>query len=236
MGQKWGPSLTLVGGLVAVAVVLVLMLWAALQFGGSDTTTTTTVLPAEQPDDEAAAPIDEAVEAEATPAVEVESEPVSEPEPLIDPSDAIIISAVTFDPEGDGEENDDLVERVIDGDSSTSWRTSCYSNEYMGAKDGVGIVVSFDTPVARPLEVGIEYAPYIVKFFGAIGDDAPATFDDWGAEVDSTFGSQGTTVTSARPPQPVSHMLVLIQQLGPSDGCTDTNPFRGSISEITLAN
>lgn len=234
MGQKWGPSLTLVGGLVAVAIVLVVLLWAALEFGGGDTAPTTTVLPVDQVEEEVAAPPEAVVEVEDDPVAEVEPEP--DPEPVIDPSDATIISAVTFDPEGDGEENDDLLEFVTDGDSSTEWRTSCYSNEFMGAKNGVGVVVSFDTPVARPLEVGVEHGPYIVQFYGAIGDEAPTTFNDWGAEVDSTFGNQSMTLTSATPAQPVSHMLVLIQQLGRSDGCSETNPFRGAVSEITLAN
>jgi eukaryotic-like serine/threonine-protein kinase len=238
MDQKWGPSLALVGGLVAVAVVLVLVLWAALEFGGGEPTTTTTVLPADQVEAESAPAADEAVTDEpiASVAVEPDPAPVVDPEPIVDPSQASIISTVTFDPDGDFEEEDDTLAFATDGDPSTTWRTSCYSNEFMGAKSGVGIVVSFDTPVARPLQVGVEHGPYIVTFYGAISDDAPTTFGDWGAEVDTAFGTEGTTITSASPSQPVSHMLVLIQQLGPDDGCSDTNPFRGRISEIALAN
>lgn len=240
MGQKWGPSLTVVGGLVAVAVVLVVVLWAALEFGGGEPTTTTTILPTDQVDDAAPAvdqPVtDDAVDTAGAP-VEVEPDPtpVVESQPLVDASQASIVSTVTFDPDGDFEEEDDTLQFATDGDPSTDWRTSCYSNEFMGAKSGVGIVVSFDTPVARPLRVGVEHGPYIVKFYGAIGDDAPTTFGDWGAEVDTAFGNEATTVTSASPSQPVSHMLVLVQQLGPDDGCSDTNPFRGRISEISLA-
>lgn len=243
MGQTWGPSLTVVGGLVAVAVVLVVLLWAALEFGGGESASTTTVLPADQAeagavpvvDDPVTDPADETVADEAPAEPVTEPEPIVEPEPVIEPIQASITSAVTFDPEGDLEENDDTVGRATDGDSSSTWRTSCYSNEFMGAKTGVGIVVSFDTPTDAPLDVEVEHGPYIVKFFGAIGDTAPTTFGDWGAEVDSLFGNEGTTITSASPAQPVSHMLVLIQQLGRDDGCSENNPFRGSISEISLA-
>lgn len=247
MGQKWGPSLTVVGGLVAVAVVLVVLLWAALEFGGGESASTTTVLPADQVEAEAVPvvgdPIDDPVGDSADPAAtdEAPAQPVTEPEPVVEPEPTVeavqvsIISAVTFDPEGDLEENDDTVGRAADGDSSTTWRTSCYSNEFMGAKTGVGVVVSFDTPVARPLSVGIEHGPYIVTFYGAIGDTAPTTFGDWGAEVDSKFGSEAATITSDVPAQPVSHMLVLVQQLGRDDGCSESNPFRGSISEISVA-
>jgi serine/threonine-protein kinase len=239
LGQKWGPSLTLVGTLVAVAVVLVIILWAALEFGGGDTTTTTTVLPADQLD--AAAPaVDEPADASAdapvgdTPVIDAD-DAVIDTGPVIDPSQASIVSTVTFDPEGDLRENDDTVDLATDGDPSTTWRTSCYSNEFMGAKNGVGIVVSFDTPIARSLSVALDHGPYIVKFYGAIGDEAPTTFDDWGAEVDLAFGDTATTITSAAPVVPVSHMLVLIQQLGRDDGCSENNPFRGGISEIALA-
>ena len=42
------------------------------------------------------------------------------------------------------------------------------------------------------------------------------------------------TVVSQPPPAPARHLLVLVSELGPDGGCTDTNPYRGSIGEIQL--
>lgn len=47
----------------------------------------------------------------------------------------------TFDPFGGGGENDDLVEGVIDGDRSTSWRTEVYLDPLPLLKPGVGVTV-----------------------------------------------------------------------------------------------
>lgn len=245
-GQRHAPSMFVVGGLIIVALAVAAVLWATLTFGGGESSAPTTALPNQvEPTADATGTgtgtgtgTDTGTEAgteASAPAADADTADVDGSEPTIDPSDASIIATATFDPDGDLQEEDATLEFVTDGDPSTDWRTSCYSNEFMGAKNGVGIVVSFDTPIARPLRVDVASNNYIVNFYGAVGNDVPETFDGWGDEYDSQFGSEASVLTSNLPSQPVDHVLVLLQQLGPDDGCSETNPFRGRISEISFA-
>jgi hypothetical protein len=54
-----------------------------------------------------------------------------------------VVSATAFDPEGDGEENDDLAANVLDGKPATTWETSTYfDNPRLGGlKSGVGLLL-----------------------------------------------------------------------------------------------
>lgn len=52
-----------------------------------------------------------------------------------------IVRAFSYDPEGDGNEHDENVPKVIDGDSATSWRTERYFDPLPQLKPGVGIAV-----------------------------------------------------------------------------------------------
>lgn len=58
----------------------------------------------------------------------------------------------TFDPFGGGGENDDLVEAVVDGDSSTSWRTEVYLDPLPLLKPGVGLTIDV-TGSPRTVEI-----------------------------------------------------------------------------------
>lgn len=250
-GQRRTPSLFVVGALIAVALVVAAVLWATLTFGGADSTAPTTALPS---DDGATDTASDTGGAALVPGADTgadtgtatdtatdagaaagSGDDVGPNEPVIDPSEASIVATATFDPDGDFQEEDGTLAFATDGDPSTDWRTSCYSNEFMGAKNGVGIVVTFDTPVARPLRVDVGSSNYIVNFYGAIGSDVPETFEAWGDDYDSQFGSEPTVLTSAVPSQPVDHVLVLLQQLGSDDGCSETNPYRGRLAEISFA-
>ena len=106
----------------------------------------------------------------------------------------------------------------------------------MGAKRGVGLVVSFDAPGTLPLVADVASAPNLVEFYATDAESVPTTFEGWGAPLGPAAASlDPTTVTSAQPSSPVRHMLVVLQQLGPDAGCSDSNPFRGSITDLRLA-
>jgi hypothetical protein len=47
-----------------------------------------------------------------------------------------------------------------------------------------------------------------------------------------SFGSEPGTVTSQVPAAPARHMLVVLNELGPDDGCSESNPYRGRLGEI----
>ncbi len=234
MTQGWGPSATAVGALIAVATVIGLILWWTLATGDDATTPSTTVLP---DDDAVASPvepeeraIDQTSADETPPAAEIDTT-----EPALDGDTARIVSVAAFDPEGDLEENDDLTSAALaDGDSSTTWRTSCYSNQFMGAKRGVGLVVSFDRPLDRRLTFDVGTGPYQVQFFEWDGDTAPSTVDDWGEPFDRSFGPEAATVTTDPSGFATRHVLILLNEIGASDGCSVDNPYRGTIDELTL--
>ena len=105
----------------------------------------------------------------------------------------------------------------------------------MGAKRGVGLVVSFDTPMQQALAVDVMNAPYNLRFFASDAAVAPTDLDAWGPALgEKAFASDPATVTSPIPPAPAMHMLVLLNELGPDDSCSDDHPYRGRLGEITL--
>ena len=142
--------------MLVVAVLLVIallvggLLWFNLQYGGGEAASTTTVLPAS----DTVAPADPATGAVAA--------PVDPAAAAAAPTGPATISAVTaFDPDGDNEENNaDTALALADGVATTSWATSCYESQYMGAKRGVGLVVSFDQLTQQALSVDVINAPW----------------------------------------------------------------------------
>jgi serine/threonine-protein kinase len=225
-----------VGALNVLAVVVALMLWATISFGGGESTSTTTVLPA----DAAAADAD-ATDDQPTGADGADGDGVAVPVPAgsVDPGvtdDATIVDVIAYDPEGDGIENDAAASQALaDGDPDTAWRTVCYASQFMGAKRGVGLVLSFDAPTRQAISVDVLSAPYQLQFFATADETIPPSLDGWGPEVGTkSFGPDTATVVSAQPPQAARHVLVLLNEIGADTACTGANPFRGELGEIAL--
>lgn len=64
-----------------------------------------------------------------------------------------ILKVVTYDPQGDNNENDQLTPKTYDGDPNTGWRSEQYrSDDFGGLKDGVGLIVDLG-PNKKPQEV-----------------------------------------------------------------------------------
>jgi serine/threonine-protein kinase len=198
--------------LVVVGIVVLVVLWSSLEFGGGDPVL---VDDGQASADTVAAPPDSAPTAEAV-------------------GPATIATITAYDPEGDGTENDaDATLSFADGSASTSWGTSCYSDRFMGAKQGVGLVVSFDAPAQQAITVDVGTGPYQVSFFAVADETIPATIDGWGPELGETqFDGEPGTVTSPVPDAPARHVLVLLRELGADDTCSDANPYRGRLGEI----
>jgi serine/threonine protein kinase len=226
MSNSWKPSMLVVAILLVVAVLIGGLLWFNLQYGGGDAVPTTTGLPGVDP--VTGAPIGAADAPPTDTTLAVAPPPVAGP--------ASIATITTFDPDGDNEENnEDAVLSGADGDATTSWTTECYSSQYMGAKRGVGLVVSFDKPTQQALSVDVINAPYQLRFFASDAAVAPADLDGWGPELGAkAFDSEPETVTSAIPAAPAAHMLVLLNEIGRDDACSESNPYRGRLGEITL--
>ncbi len=194
MSNSWKPSMAVVAVLLVVALIVGGLLWFNLQYGGGDVVPTTTGLPGTDAaiDPATGAPMDAA-------ASDTTVAPVAEPAPT---GPATITAINTFDPDGDGQENDESAALAgPDGDPTTSWSTECYSSQYMGAKRGVGLVVSFDQPIQQALSVDVVNAPYQLRFFASDAAVAPADLDQWGPELGvKAFDSEPDTVTSPSRP------------------------------------
>lgn len=242
MNQSWNPSATVVGGLIALAVIVAAILWLTMLANSGGSSAPEASLP-ENPvgaDAQVQDTPDDAVTDGATDQPVDDLEPIDTDALAADPpvaGPAAIVSVGTFDPVsdgGNGEENDDLVARLTDGDTDTAWRTQCYSNQFMGAKRGVGVVVSFDAPLETTLTVQFANGPYNVNFYEWDEASTPSTLDGWGEPFDRSSGPTGDTVTASPAGFGAMHVLVHLLELGPNDACSDTNPFSGAISEISI--
>jgi serine/threonine-protein kinase len=209
--QEWRPAFTVVALLLVAGLVVGVLLWTSISFGGGDPVTSTTALPDTQ-----------------------SSEPPTEQPVAVGP--ATIATVTAYDPGGDGTENDgDAVLSVADGNPGTSWPTFCYSSRYMGGKQGVGLVVTFDALAQQAITVDVQTGPYQVDFFASDADTIPASIDAWGPPLGSTaFANDPETVVSPVPPAPTRHVLVLLKELGQDASCSDANPYRGRLGEIAV--
>jgi eukaryotic-like serine/threonine-protein kinase len=205
--QRRGPSLILVGGLLAAALILAGLLWATLH----DTTS----------NDGFAAP----------PTVVPESTTIPATAPIAPASK--IVKVTTYDPEGDdGQENDALVSRAIDGDPATMWSTLCYGSRTLGGKGGVGIVADLGTASIGTFSVFIASAPYQIQILTAGDGTIPAQIADWGSPLKRAVGADPEPVTVSIS-KPTRYVLVLFKQLAKTAECTK-NPYRGDISEMNF--
>jgi len=213
--QEWRPAFTVVAVLLGAALVVGVLLWTNSSFGGGDPVTSTTALPGA----ETTEPSGDADEA--TPIV-------------VGP--ATIATITAYDPEGDGTENDaDAAMALADSNPGTSWRTVCYSSRFMGGKQGVGLVVTFDELAQQALTVDVQTGPYQVDFFASGADTIPSTFGEWGPALGSTaFANEAETVISPTPSTPARHMLILLKEIGDDSSCTGENPYRGRLGEIAV--
>lgn len=116
---------------------------------------------------------------------------------------------------GDGD-NPARVTRVIDGDPSTFWRTNTYRQQLPALKPGIGVMISFVSPVqlsalsiaspSRGTRVEVRAAP-----------SADATLDETTRIAGAVLDSDRTSVSLAQS-QPVQYVLVWIDRLSDADG------------------
>jgi serine/threonine protein kinase len=219
--QRFAPALIVLGALLAVASVLALLLFIVLNRGDEATDLpTSTVVPA---------PTDTAV-----------ADPASVVPPLAEsaaPTGPVTLTgARAFDPFGNnGSENDEqALNALADGIESTVWSTECYQNQWMGGKEGVGLIVDVSTPSPGKLSVNVLSAPYQVAIYATTAADAPADLASWTAVGETQFADAAGTVNV-----PVdiaaTHLLVWFKELGPDAGCSSTNPYRGRLGEISFS-
>jgi serine/threonine-protein kinase len=93
-------------------------------------------------------------------------------------------------------------------------------------------VVTLDQPSTGTVEFEVLSAPYQVEVFTS--DDVPAQIDGWGPPVaERSFAAEPGEVR-VRLDEGAQHVLILLRELGPDQGCTATNPYRGRIGEVSF--
>jgi hypothetical protein len=153
------------------------------------------------------------------PPIVVGSMPVgpSDTEPDTGQSSAPIVAAANvdvYDPTGDPD-NVSRIAKVIDGDKDDGWRTYVYKQQFPSLKPGVGIMVSFASAVQlSELTIVSPSAGSVVEVRSAPSADSP--FGDTVPITSEKLGN-GTTRISLAGSQPVTHVLLWINKLGPGN-------------------
>jgi len=144
-----------------------------------------------------------------------------------------VVGLKSYDPNGDGAENDALLPALTDGNPATSWTTVCYGNKYFGSKGGLGIVVQLSGIGLGTLSTNFMTAPWSAEVYATTSEAIPASIEDWGLRIGSASGT-ATGMTTVNVDSPARNVLFLLREIGPSTGCSNNNPFRGELSELSF--
>ena len=130
-----------------------------------------------------------------------------------------LVASNAYDPEGTGDEHDELVPNATDGNPSTFWETERYHSVTFGnLKDGVGIVFDAGRPVKLPALTVVSDTPGFIADVKA-GASSNGPFDTVSAS--QTVGRETTFQLSV----PVSerYYLLWITRLAPGAPRTHIN-------------
>ncbi len=105
----------------------------------------------------------------------------------------------SYDPNGDGTENDAALPNLHDGSGTTTWTTQCYADKFTGGKQGVGIVVDLKGGSGGTLDVVLGGAPWALELYATDQATIPVSFADWGA-VGRQAGEQRPSERDVRDP------------------------------------
>jgi eukaryotic-like serine/threonine-protein kinase len=121
-----------------------------------------------------------------------------------------LLASNAYDPEGDGQEHDELVPSATDGNPSTSWETESYrgSLTFGNLKDGVGIVFDAGAPVQLHTLTVVSDTPGFTADVKA-GSSSNGPFDT----VSSSRTVGGRTAFQLSVPSPRRFYLVWITRL-----------------------
>jgi len=102
-----------------------------------------------------------------------------------------IAGAHSFDPEGDGGDNEDLTGAAIDAQAATSWYTETYDSRSFGnLKNGVGLAIDLGAPVEiDKVAVTSPTTGWSASVY--VADNDPNQLAGWGDPVASATNIQG---------------------------------------------
>jgi serine/threonine-protein kinase len=230
--QRFAPSMIVIASLLLVALAVAGLLYIGINRGDDPAGLPgTTAATGDQP--AATAP---PADAGTVPPSVASGAAVPNPStaPVV-PADLRILSIQAWDPDGDnGTENDTQAGLAMADDSDgTSWPTECYSNNFLGGKRGVGLIMQLSAPSAGTLRGESLNGPYQIDVLTSDAATAPTDLDAWQQVGDTQFsddpGRFEVTIDS-----PANFVLVWLKELGEDEACTEKNPYRGRLGEISF--
>jgi tRNA A-37 threonylcarbamoyl transferase component Bud32 len=228
--QRFAPSLVVLGSLLLVALAVAGLLYIGINRGDDPAVVPQpTSAPGEQPT--ATVPPSAPVSAVAS-AGPVVGAPVA----TAAASDLRIVSIQAWDPDGDnGAENDSQAGLALaDGSDSTSWPTECYANNLLNGKRGVGLILHLSSATTGTLRGESLNGPYQVDVLTSDAATAPTELDAWQRAGDTKSSDQPGSFEAVIE-TPATYVLVWLKELGRDEVCTEKNPYRGRLGEISFA-
>ncbi|HXV06024.1 MAG TPA: protein kinase [Solirubrobacterales bacterium] len=130
-------------------------------------------------------------------------------------------SATDYDPQGDGEENPEMVQLAVDGNLGTAWSTEHYESEdFAGTKSGpdpgVGLYVTATSP-AQPARMVVRSPTpgWDAQVFAAPAGP-PSDLQGWGEPVGDVSGAAAVQEIQLRVPQPSRYFLLWFTKAAPA--------------------
>jgi len=145
-----------------------------------------------------------------------------------------VVGLKSYDPNGDdSQENEAMIPALTDNNPTTSWTTVCYGDKYFGSKGGVGIVVQLSGIGVGTLATTFMNAPWNADVYSSTADAIPTTLDGWGLRVANSYGTEpGATKFDIKTPG--RNVLLLLREVGRSTSCSNTNPYKGVLSDLSF--
>ena len=212
---------------IALATAVVVFLIAALVVTNRDAETSSNVSPL--PDATPASVVERNSE---DPIILDDVEDSLSPETRV-PVSSTSLEVTAWDPFGDnGSENDAQAPLAIaDGSRDTAWSTECYNDQYLGAKPGVGLVVTLPELSSGRLEFETLNAPFQIEVYRTDAVEPPLSLDSWVQVGSLSYGVEpGAIAVSVG--EASTHLAIWLKELGPDDACSSANPYRGRIGEL----
>ena len=212
---------------IALATAVVVFLIAALVVTNRDAETSSNVSPL--PD---ATPTSVVERNSEDPIILDDVEDSLSPETRV-PVSSTSLEVTAWDPFGDnGSENDAQAPLAIaDGSRDTAWSTECYNDQYLGAKPGVGLVVTLPELSNGRLEFETLNAPFQIEVYRTDAVEPPLSLDSWVQVGSMSYGVEpGAVAVSVG--EASTHLAIWLKELGPDDACSSANPYRGRIGEL----
>jgi hypothetical protein len=133
-----------------------------------------------------------------------------------------------FDPDGNGEENPDLVSKAIDRDSSTAWRTVQYRGADLAGKSGVGLLLDLgETSKVNSVSVEFSRAGQGVSVY--VSDSQTPSLKTSELLAKATFSGTSQTLRNSTPLSG-RYVLVWLTRLPQ----VDVGTYQSGITEIQV--